>query len=57
MRKNVFVDGYERANIVEDCKNFFKRLEELKSYIIEFEKDNTIKPNIYLINCAIKGDE
>ena len=57
VRKDVFVDGHERANVVEDRKNFLKRLEELKPYIVEFEEDGIMKPKIYLANCAVGGDE
>ena len=57
VRKDVFVDRHERANVVEDCKNFLKRLEELKPYIVEFEEDGTMKPKIYPADYAVGGDE
>ena len=53
----MFLDGYKQADIVEDCKNFLKKLEELKLYMVEFEEDSIIKPKIYLTNCVINGDE
>lgn len=55
--KNIFINGYKQANIIEDYKNFFKRLEELKFYIIGFEKNSIKKPKIYFANCAIREDE
>lgn len=30
MCKDMFVNRDEKANVVKDCKNFFKKLEELK---------------------------
>lgn len=30
MCKDMFVNRDEQANVVKDCKNFFKKLEELK---------------------------
>ena len=57
VRKDVFVDGHERADVVEDRKNFLKRLEELKPYMVEFEEDGTMKPKIYPADCTVLGDE
>lgn len=52
--KNVFINRYKQANIIEDYKNFFKRLEEPKFYMIGFEKNGIKKPKIYFANCAIR---
>ena len=41
---------------MKDRKNFLKKIDELKFYIIEFDKFNIIKPKIYPLNCAINGD-
>lgn len=57
IRKDVFVDRYKQSNIVEDCKNFLLKMKELKPYMLEFEKDGTIKPKAYTFNCAIEEDE
>ena len=51
----MFVNGHEQANIVKDYKNFLKRLEELKSYMVEFEKGSTMKLKIYPANCVVRG--
>lgn len=56
MSKNVFVDTHERFDIVEDCKNFFTKIEEFKLYLVEFEKNRRIKPKIYPFNCVVKRD-
>lgn len=53
----MFIDRHDQANVIEDHMNFFKRLKELKLYIIEFEKDSIIKPKIYLTNCVVGKDE
>lgn len=29
-------------------------MEELKSYIVEFNENNIIKPKIYLVNCKVE---
>ena len=55
--KDVLVDEHKWADIIKDCKNFLKRLERLKPYIIKFEKDNIIKPRIYPANYAVGGNE
>ena len=41
--KNMFIDEHERSDVVEDHKNFLKRMEELKLYIVEFEKNGAMK--------------
>lgn len=43
MRKDIFVDGHERSDVVEDRKNFLTRMAEIKSYMIAFEKNGIIK--------------
>lgn len=56
MRKDVFVDEHEQSNVVEDYKTFLKKMEELKPYRVTFEENRTIKPKIYLPDCAVGGD-
>ena len=55
MRKDVFIDGHERSDVVEDRKNFLKKMEELKPYMIEFEEDGTIKAKTYPSDCVVGG--
>ena len=57
MHKDIFVDGHERLDVVEDCKNFLQKMEELKPYIVEFEENGAIKPKIYLSDCVISGND
>ena len=54
--KDVFVDGYEQCDVVKDCKNFLKKMEVLKPYMVTFEENGTMKPKIYPLDCAIGGD-
>lgn len=51
----MFVDGYKRSNIVKNCANFLKDMEELKLYMIEFNSDSIMKPKLYLLNCIVEG--
>ena len=52
--KDVFIDGHKRLNIIEDCKNFLKKIKELKLYMVEFEKDGVMKAKTYLFNCVVE---
>ena len=47
VRKEVFVDGHERADVVEDRINFLQKMEELKPYIVEFGENGAMKPKVY----------
>lgn len=40
--KDVFIDRHERPDVIEDHKTFLKRMEELKPYMIEFDKNSII---------------
>lgn len=42
--KNVFVNRYEKSDVIENCANFLKKMEELKSYMIKFFENGAIKP-------------
>ena len=56
VRKDVFVDGHERSDVVEDRKNFLYKMEELKPYIVEFDENGAIKPKAYPADCAVGGN-
>lgn len=56
IRKDIFIDKYKEANIIKDHKNFLKRLEKLKLYILEFDKNSTMKSKIHPINCTRGND-
>ena len=53
--KDVFIDGHERSDVVEDRKNFLGRMEELKPYVVEFEENGAMKEKIYPPDCAVHG--
>lgn len=57
MQKNIFVNGHEQLDVVEDCKNILQKIKKLKPYIIEFKGNNLIKPKTYLFNYAIRGND
>lgn len=52
----MFIDGYERSNVVDDYKIFLKKKKELKSYWVEFDKSAAVKPKVYLLNCKVKSN-
>lgn len=39
VEKNIFIDGYKKSNIVQDCKNFLKIIKKLELYLDKFNKD------------------
>lgn len=43
IRKNVFIDGHERSDVVEDQNKFLTKMEELKPYMVEFKEDGKMK--------------
>ena len=53
MRKDVFVNGHEQSDVVEDRVNFLQEIEELKPYIVEFDENGAIKPKVYSADCAM----
>lgn len=53
IRKDIFVDGHKRLDIMENWKNFLQKMEELKPYIVEFDKNCAMKPKIYPVDCAV----
>lgn len=57
VRKDVFVDGHERPDVVEDRANFLRKMEELKPYIVEFDQDGAMKPKVYPSDCAVGGED
>lgn len=32
-------------------------MKELKSYIIEFDKNNAMKPKVYFLDCVVRGNK
>lgn len=54
IRKDVFVDRHKQFDIIEDYIYFLKKIKELISYIVEFNKYDTTKPKVYSSNYTIK---
>lgn len=53
--KDVFIDAHRCLDIVEDHAKFLKVMKDLKPYIVEFEKDGTMKLKVYLNDCKVEG--
>ena len=57
VRKDVFIDGHERPDVVEDWNCFLTKMEELKPYMIEFNENSAMKAKNYPDDCAVGGEE
>lgn len=55
--KNVFIDGYKQLDVMENRNCFLIKIEELKPYIVEFNKDSVIKIKNYPLSCTIREKE
>ena len=55
VKKDVFIDGHERPDVVQDRENFLKVMKELEPYLVEFNEDGTMKDKEYPLDCAIGG--
>ena len=54
--KDIFRDGHERSDVVEDRINFLRRMEELKPYMVEFDENGAMKPKVYPSDCVVEGE-
>ena len=52
----MFIDGHERPDVVEDRRVFLNKMEELKPYMVEFDKNGAMKPKVYPSDCAVGGN-
>ena len=43
--------------MVEDCKRFLNKMEELKPYLVKFNKGGIMKDNTYPPDCAVGGGD
>ena len=57
IKKDIFVDEYERLDVVEDRKKFSSTMKDLEPYLVEFEEDESIKTKEYPDDCAVGGDK
>lgn len=53
----MFINGHEQPDFVQDQESFLKKIEELKSYMVEFEKDRTMKEKIYPLDCTVGSEK
>lgn len=53
--KDLFINENERPDVVEDCNVFLEKIEQLKPYMVEFDKNKAMKPKVSTSNCAV-GD-
>lgn len=56
MKKDIFIDEYERSNIIEDRQKFLKIVKDLKSYLFQFNKDRSIKARDYSYNYIVESN-
>ena len=54
--KDVVINRHEQPYIVEDQKTFLNKMEELKLYIVESDKNGAMKTQAYSSNCAVGGN-
>ena len=57
MKKDVFVHGHERPDVVEDRERFLKTMKELERYLVEFEEDGIMKAKNHPSDCKIGSNE
>ncbi len=57
VHKDVFINGREWSDVIEDHKDFLNKMEELKPYIIKFDEDGAIKPKVYPLDCIVGGND
>lgn len=43
IHKDIFIDRHDHLDMIKDGNNFLTRIKDLKSYVIEFEKNNKMK--------------
>ena len=55
--EDVFIDSHKQPDVGEDRNCFLTKMEKLKPYIVEFNKDGAIKTKHYLVNCVVGGEK
>lgn len=56
IHKDMFIDRHKWPDVVKDCKVFPNKIEELKLYMVEFDKNDAMKPKVYPSNCTVGGN-
>ena len=57
VRKDVFIDGYEQPDMMEDQNCILIKIEKLKPYMIEFNEDGVMKTKDYPVNYKVGGEK
>lgn len=57
MCKDVFIDGYEQPDVLEDQNCFLTKMEKLKPYMVEFNKDGAMKAKDFPVDCIVGREE
>ena len=52
----MFTNKYKWPNIIKNYKKNFKKIKKLKSYLIKFIKNSTIKKKNYLANYKLDNN-
>lgn len=55
VRKDDFIDGDERADVVENRVEFFQFMADLEPYLVEFDSEGKIKERDYPPDCEVGG--
>lgn len=50
----MFIDRHEQSDAVKNCKVFLEKIQELKPYLVEFDKNDTIKPKVYPLDYEVR---
>lgn len=56
IKRDIFIDGYERPDVVEDRQKFLRIMKDLEPYLVKFEEDGSMKTKNYPDNCAVGGN-
>lgn len=53
----MFVDRYKWPDVIEDQNLFVTQIEELKSYMVEFNENGAIKAKKYPVDCIVRDNK
>ena len=53
----MFLNGYERSDVIEDCRQFLTVIKKMESYLVEFKEDGIIKDKNYSLDCIVRGED
>lgn len=55
--KDGFINGHKQSNMIKNHNCFLTKIEKLKPYIVEFNKDGVMKAKNYLVDCIVRGNK